>query len=65
MLIVQHNCVQRNERIIMEVKTALNIKADILIVQEFFIDTQKTGYIILDFNYLQAERNRMKFMISV
>lgn len=65
MLIIQHNCAQRYESIVMALETALNIGAGIMMLQEPFIGRQKICYSAFNFYWPEGERNEIRVMSVV
>ena len=65
MLLVQHNCRQEYESIIMALETKLSIKAGIIMIQELFISNCEILHNRFNFYWLQNERKNIKVMTSV
>ena len=65
MLVVQHNCGQGYESMVMALETALSVEAGIVMVQESFIGNREISHSTFNFYRLEGERKYIRVMTVV
>ena len=65
MLMVQYNCGQGYESIVIALKTALSTRAGIVMVQEPFIGNREISYSGFNFYWPQGERKNIRVITTV
>lgn len=65
MLIIQYNCKQKYESIVMVLEIALNIGARIVILKEPFIGIQELAHSAFNFYWPQGDRATMRVITAV
>lgn len=65
MLLVQHNCGQRYESLMMALEMALSVETSIVIIQKLFIGNQEISHSKFNFFWPQSERKNIRVMMAV